>query len=60
MPSLVTVRLAGDAATPPDCVAPLRTGFIACAAVLIGLGGWSLFASISGTVVANGRVVVDQ
>lgn len=59
VPSLVTVRLAGDAATPPDCVAPLRTGFIACVAVLIGLGSWSLVASISGTVIANGRVVVE-
>lgn len=44
---------------PSDCALPLRLGFIACAVVLIGFGGWSLFASISSAVVANGRVVVE-
>ena len=37
----------------------LRTGLVAVLVLVVGLGGWSAFASISGAVVATGRVKVE-
>ena len=39
--------------------APLRLGVMVCALVVFGFGSWSVFASISGAVVATGKVSVD-
>lgn len=60
------------AQTPPQAAAPkaspadrwsasgaMRLGFISLFVLVFGLGGWSAFASISGAVVASGRVKVE-
>ena len=39
--------------------APMRLGVMVCALVVFGFGSWSVFASISGAVVATGKVSVD-
>lgn len=38
---------------------PMRLGMIVCAAVMLAFGGWSVFASVSGAVVAAGKISVE-
>ncbi len=49
--------ISGDSAR--DYKAPLRLGLSVCAFVLLGFGGWSVLASVSGAVVAVGKVSVE-
>jgi HlyD family secretion protein len=39
---------------------PLITGFVTLALLVGGFGGWSLFTSIDGAIVASGQIEVDQ
>ncbi|MCB1492116.1 MAG: HlyD family type I secretion periplasmic adaptor subunit [Rhodobiaceae bacterium] len=48
-----------DSATSRSLRRHILVGVAACAALVIGLGGWSAIASISGAVIAPGRVVVE-
>ncbi|ALG89081.1 MULTISPECIES: HlyD family type I secretion periplasmic adaptor subunit [Actibacterium] len=47
-------------ATPWPARRPLLIGFLALALLIGGFGTWSVVASISGAIVASGRVEVDQ
>lgn len=47
-------------ATPWPARRPLMIGFLALALLIGGFGTWSVVASISGAIVASGRVEVDQ
>lgn len=40
--------------------ASMLTGAASAAALLIGFGGWALFAELSGAVVAHGQIMVDD
>ena len=42
-----------------DYKAPLHLGLSVCAFVVLGFGGWSVLASVSGAVVAIGKVSVE-
>ncbi|MCL4766562.1 MAG: HlyD family type I secretion periplasmic adaptor subunit [Hyphomicrobiaceae bacterium] len=57
-------RLATDSAAPRGLACPVRrriiTGFSLMATLLLGVGGWMVFASIAGAVVAPGYIVVDS
>lgn len=50
---------AGPGENRPEYWAPLRLGTAVCALVLVGFGGWSVLASVSGAVIAVGKVSVE-
>jgi multidrug efflux pump subunit AcrA (membrane-fusion protein) len=39
---------------------PLTTGTIGLLVLICGFGGWASFASVSGAVIASGRIEVEQ
>ena len=45
---------------PPSVRGPLVVGLLGLAALLGGFGTWSVMATLSGAVIASGRVEVDQ
>jgi HlyD family secretion protein len=62
MQSQLPAPQAAPKASPADrwsAAGPMRMGFLSLFVLIFGLGGWSAFASISGAVVASGRVKVE-
>ena len=51
-----------DAGTPASvrCGSPLALGYATLALLVLGLGGWGSLATLSGAVVASGRIEVEQ
>lgn len=47
--------------SPPWSAArPLLSGFITLALLVIGVGGWSIFTTLSGAIVSHGEIEVSQ
>lgn len=60
-PASLATEAAGDDGPPPwSMKRPLWQGFAALAVLVFGFGLWAAFASISGAIVASGRVEVEQ